>query len=668
MTMKRKHPVLAAGVLGTVIYASAFVQAEPGYKDGASLPTSYAQTIWAHNKGVIADDGLDDSAAIQAIIDNIDINNSPNNLIRILLPAGEITLADEVHVDRSGVLIEGRGTSASGGTHIVVESWKPYTGSAGEEPVFDKKYWPGFGAFRAETRLMHPNEQAYEGSINNHWKHAIEFDAPASKGDTELQLESNGANKFNVGDLIYVGAANDTAFLDEGQVPSSKRSKSHITTGHMRTQIFHVTAVNTSADTVTIDQPLEFDIALTNSTGYKSRVMPVTAVQNVGFRNFTLTMDKTTTDCANNNRSNYSVSNPNGVGHRYENLCPADAIHGLIFKWADDAFVDNVEIEMMGSHPIVTEFAKNATFQNIVIDGSWNKGKGGNGYFRGSKLYDSVIKNNTIENVRHLTLQWSATGNVVEGNTMNVDMNLHGGWERNNVIRNNTIAIPFEHRSWANGAPEGGTWQPIWWGSGDHASDWSGPTGPNNVFVNNTLKKAKTEGASITRWGLFDTPDVSYAFGWDGANYKHLNVNGTNVATWDQALAEGVYSGMPTSGVLSDGESDPVEDPVDPPEEPEDPPVSGCASYIDYVWNTKQEVTLSNGACVRFDRELASETNQFWDSDANTSCDFRGTISSVDGSGSFNMTSNYGSTNGLSGTILSFDSTNACSYIKVRAY
>jgi hypothetical protein len=468
-------------------------------------------------------------------------------------------------------------------------------------------------------------------------------------------------------------------------------------------------------------------------------------------------MDKSTTDCANNNSDLVSASNPNGVGHRYENLCPADAIHGLVLKWADDAFVDNVKIEMMGSHPIVTEFAKNVTFQNIDIDGSWNKGKGGNGYFRGSKLYDSVIKGNNIQNVRHLTLQWSATGNVVESNTMNVDMNLHGGWERNNIIRNNTIAVPYDHRSWDNGAPEGGTWQPIWYGSGDHATNWSGPTGPNNVFLNNTLKKAKTSGASISTWGLFDTPDVSYTFGWDGLKFKHLNIDGTIVETWTQEIAEAVYAQMPDSGVITGGDIVDPEEPVEfsivmtspeanssfelgqtitlsaeavstefditkvnfkingsfykqdstaaysttwtpteagtytvtarvfnadgasletasrtvtitDEEEPEVPDTGSCTTTINIPWNARTEVTLSAGACLKFDRDLSNETVQMWDSDTNSSCDFRGTFTSVDGSGSLTVSSNYTSAKPFSGTTLQVASGYSCSFVKVRAY
>ena len=51
---------------------------------------------------------------------------------------------------------------------------------------------------------------------------------------------------------------------------------------------------------------------------------------------------------------------------------------------------------MTGSHPIATENARWLTIQNNYFDGSWNKGAGGNGYMRGSRVWDSVYYNNTL--------------------------------------------------------------------------------------------------------------------------------------------------------------------------------------------------------------------------------------------------------------------------------
>lgn len=666
--MKPLIKPLAFLVPATLLATSCF--ADPGYNQGGVLPNQFDNIIIATDHGVVANDGQDDAAALQAIIDGLE--SSSDTLTLIQLPSGLLHLADEVHIDKSGVVIAGTGSESSSGTNIVVLPWSPYGVDSSNAPDFDKKYWPGFGAFRVETRQKHANEQNYEGSINFHWKHSIEFSDIAREGDTSVQLESGAASKFSVGDLIYIGAASDDAFLDMGQVPADRRTASHIKTGHMRTQMFNVIAVDIASETVTLDRPLEFDIPLSNENGYVSRAMPVTAIKNFGLQDFSLTMDVTGTSCEGYNTELFSDLNPNGVLHRYENLCAENAIHGIILKWVQGGWVDNVKIDMIGSHPIVSEFAKDITISNNTIDGSWNKGAGGNGYIRGSKLYDSWIHNNDIVNIRHLALQWSATGNIVEHNNLNVDLNLHGGWERNNLIRNNTITVPFEHRSWSNGAPEpSATWQPIWIGSGDHASKWSGPTGPNNVFVNNTLEKAKSEGASISRWGLFDSVDVEYAVNWDGTQYTHVNIDGNPVESWNQEIAEGVYNQIPSSGIstLGGSWSRPTTENPSEPEEPTEPPVlEGCEVITNYSWKDKHEVIISANGCLQTDRDLDGKTVQAWDSDENSSCDFRGTISSVDGTGSINVTSNYVDGKTLTGSLVQFVSNNGCNYLKFRAY
>jgi endoglucanase len=99
---------------------------------------------------------------------------------------------------------------------------------------------------------------------------------------------------------------------------------------------------------------------------------------------------------------------------------------------------------------------------------------------------------------------------------------------------------------------------------------------------------------------------------------------------------------------------------------PTDP--AACTSTINIPWNTRTEVTLTAGACVKFDRDLSGETVQFWDSDTNSSCDFRGAFESVDGTGSFAINGNYKSTNVFSGTILKPTAGFSCDFVKIRAY
>jgi endoglucanase len=100
------------------------------------------------------------------------------------------------------------------------------------------------------------------------------------------------------------------------------------------------------------------------------------------------------------------------------------------------------------------------------------------------------------------------------------------------------------------------------------------------------------------------------------------------------------------------------------------PATGGCSSYVNVSFGTRTELTLSNGICARFDSNLAGSTLQFWDSDTNSSCDFRGLATSVDGTGSATISSNYVSVSNITGTLLKFTNSagNNCRYVKVRAY
>ncbi|MCM2680738.1 right-handed parallel beta-helix repeat-containing protein [Echinimonas agarilytica] len=99
------------------------------------------------------------------------------------------------------------------------------------------------------------------------------------------------------------------------------------------------------------------------------------------------------------------------------------------------------------------------------------------------------------------------------------------------------------------------------------------------------------------------------------------------------------------------------------------PPSGDCAGTVDIVWSEKTEVDLTSNDCIRFDRDVAGETVQAWDSDANNSCDFRGEIESLENSSVVEtMSSNYHAFSTLSGTTFKLSATNNCSYLKVRAY
>ncbi|MEU7854554.1 hypothetical protein [Nonomuraea sp. NPDC049141] len=214
-------------------------------------------------------------------------------------------------------------------------------------------------------------------------------------------------------------------------------------------------------------------------------------------------------------------------------------MHGIVVKHAADAWIKGVRMHMTGSHPIVTEEAKNLSVVDNTLDGAWNKGKGGNGYLRGSRVWDSVYAGNTTTGLRHFTFQWSASGNVAIGNKFDSDLNLHGGWERNNLFELNRSTVPYDHRSGScsarcggeGGGTDDGTWFPVYWSAGPKAVKWSGASGPNNVLFNNVLKK-QADGPAAAYEDYYPSPTTIYRFGWNGSGWQHLDVGGVTITDW----------------------------------------------------------------------------------------------------------------------------------------
>ena len=318
--------------------------------------------------------------------------------------------------------------------------------------------WPGRGLFRVQSRGVHSSyaseyaaaagqpEDLFEGTVNVHWKAGLKLRGKpgdtafaARSGDTVVYLASSGSlSAFTVGGLVNVRAANSLSFYAQQDIQPADGTLQNI---HMRQQIFTIAAVDSTNRTLTLDKPLEYDVPVTSTSDgsaaidgavYDSKASPlVDPVLGVGFENFALTQEM-------------PGLNPADAVHNYGNMAPADEMHGIVFKWAANSWVRGIRAEMTGSHPIVTEEAYQLQIVDNYLDGSWNKGKGGNGYFRGSRVWDSLYAGNVSRNLRHFTFQWSACGNVVIGNDFDSDLNLHGGWERNNLFELNTVTVPYD--------------------------------------------------------------------------------------------------------------------------------------------------------------------------------------------------------------------------------
>lgn len=537
-----------------------------GYREGAGLPTEKEVTGNADcvltaaeltgTYGVRPDDGEDDTSGLQKAIDHVRSRCSPHagydELSLIELPKGELAVSRQIALDADYLILRGAGDDPRTGTRVVFrpdENTRYDTVSDGDWDEDAMSYedgkggwlWPGRGLFRVQSRAVHEDYQddydsapanrkdLFEGTVNVHWKAGIPLAAPARAGDTTIELAKKPKN-IETGGYVNVRAANTEKFYAAQQALPTDHGLQNL---HMRQQIFRVVAVD--GKTVTLDKPLEFDVPVDSTSDgsaeikgktYASKVSPlVDPVLGVGIENLFLTQVLDGHDTSE-------------ATHEYGNISPADAMNGIVFKWAVNGWVRGVTTYFTGSHPVVTEEAKNLEIVGNRFVGSWNKGKGGNGYLRGSRVWDSVYAGNTLRGLRHFTFQWSAADNVFAGNDTDSDVNFHGGWERNNLVEHNAVAVPYEHKPGSctqNCGGEGGdaedsAWFPIWWGAGKKAVKWSGATGPRNVVYANTMSKQTTAGGPYTPY--YDNASTVYQFGWDGHAYHHLSVDGAPIADW----------------------------------------------------------------------------------------------------------------------------------------
>jgi len=582
-----------------------------GYRGTGALPTAsdIGATLDATSYGVIAGDNGDDSAALQAAIDAARgrAGAGYNNLTLLRLPAGRILVTRQLRADASFLIIRGAGSDAAGTTlafrpdtttrydRLTSDGSQPELGAMKSGSSANGGWiWPGRGLFRVEQRGVNAayasdyasapanRKDLFEGTVNAHWKAGLrvsqQSDYVARAGDTVVQLDTSVASSavtaIMVGQPVWVGAAASQKMYESQGIPRTYGSNVAWSNLHVRSQMFRVVSVDAAARRVTLDKPLEFDLPANNTsdgspalegTKYYSKLMPVTAVVGVGFESLSISMELAGLPKISGGTYSYTAAD---AVHNYGNLAPEYALHGIVFKWAVDCWTRDVRTDMTGSHPIVSENAKNLQIQDSRFVGSWNKGKGGNGYLRCSRMWDSLIARNTLRELRHLSVQWSSSGNVIAANDLDCDINLHGGWERHNLIERNRVAVPWNHSSGnftVSGGSEGGgvetgTWFPIWWATGPKAGKWSCATGPQNVFFMNEMTKQLASGGAFRDFSpYYAAGDAGRShrivqFGWDrattnGSHYQYLtDASGAMLQDWGgNETAD--YSAAPRLGV-----------------------------------------------------------------------------------------------------------------------
>lgn len=342
--------------------------------------------------------GIKNSRQNAEIINNI-INNFYGSSLILELPAGKIDIYEPIIIDKDNITLKGKKS-----TVIVSHLKKPYMSAI---QVLGKKM----------KKIGYLGEDAAKGS-----------------SIFKIDLET----KKIPSPYLLIREPNTQHFLHT--LGSKKWNKKY---PYLRQQMIKMARFDTKESLLYIQKPLLLDLS-----AHSSEIYALSVRKNVHLKDF-----KITQIVPNDDINKYSFV--------YKNKLPDFQVDLVRFDYAAQSSIENVKILNAGRHALVFENSYDLLADNVLIDKSWNKGKGGSGYLRVARTYHSEIKNSDIFNIRHLTLQWSSAGNHLHHLKMTVDINLHGGFSHDNKIDHVTFYLPKKHLwSAITYTPDDAVWAP----------------------------------------------------------------------------------------------------------------------------------------------------------------------------------------------------------------
>lgn len=354
--------------------------------------------IDARAYGVVPDDGVDDAAALNHLLDWA--ARYPGS--RINLPAGEIDLDEPLRVTTGGLIVEGRGPDKT----------RLLSRIKGQDLA----------------ALMIAGKR--DGS-------AVKIENDFVRHDHQLQLAN--VARFASGDLVLVRIPNTRGFLDRLGAKVWDREYPWL-----RQQLTTVERVDPVLGKVFLTDGLLFD-SDEHATAEIQRIEPVT--------------DLTLKNLAMEQQVDGQIID--AVTGDYRNLFPDYLVDLIGTDMVQGLSLENLKLEKAGRNPLALEYCYQCTGRHIRVDGAWNKGDKGSGYVRFSKTFNSTLEDLEVTGVRHLVFQWSAANNRVSVASLGVDVNFHGGYSQLNRVENVEFRLPpYHHWQTITRTPEDAHWAP----------------------------------------------------------------------------------------------------------------------------------------------------------------------------------------------------------------
>ncbi|MBN8531698.1 MAG: hypothetical protein J0L97_07570, partial [Alphaproteobacteria bacterium] len=260
-------------------------------------------------------------------------------------------------------------------------------------------------------------------------------------------IHASEGMKIKAGDTISLRQNNDEAFLDS--IGSRKWNK---TSPQLRQTMARVLWVD--GDRIKLDRTLGVDF------GHGAELRVIDAVKDVTIKDMSIVYDiGGTPDPA-----------------LYKNANTKHAVNGISVIGAVNPAIENVSVKNAGKNPLNLDTVLAPKVKNITLDGSWNKGEDGNGYFQIARTYGGLFEDVTVKNLRHITFQWSSHDNLIRRLKSDTDVNFHGGYAHHNLVEDADIDIRKGHK-----------WKNVTRTAND--AHWAPPDGKGNVVLDENGKR-----------------------------------------------------------------------------------------------------------------------------------------------------------------------------------
>lgn len=125
-----------------------------------------------------------------------------------------------------------------------------------------------------------------------------------------------------------------------------------------------------------------------------------------------------------------------------ENVKPEFMVTSVNLYYSTNCWLDDLDIIDSGNHPVSSWRSSHVTVRGCTIDGAWNKGSGGRGYFQVQSDRFLIVYNH-VRQIRHIALQKQyCEYNVVIRNFLEQDVNFHDDDNGNNLVEGNRSILP----------------------------------------------------------------------------------------------------------------------------------------------------------------------------------------------------------------------------------